>query len=73
MKTTGVIILVVGLLMTVYAGFTYVTQESGADVNQLVIPRNSARTINWKPNVGIGIMVIGITVLVLGRKHSMTT
>ncbi len=73
LKSAGAIILIVGLFMTVYAGFTYVAQENVADLNQLAITRNSARSINWKPNVGIGVMVIGATVLVLGRKHSMAT
>ena len=37
MKTAGIILLVVGLLMTLYTGFTYVTKEKVVDIGELEI------------------------------------
>jgi membrane-associated HD superfamily phosphohydrolase len=73
MKTAGIIILIVGLLMTLYTGFTYVTKEKVVDLGELEITKNNQHTVNWQPYVGIGIMVIGGVVLIFGRKKSLTT
>jgi hypothetical protein len=70
MKTAGIIILIVGLLMTLYTGFTYVTKEKVVNVGDIKITRDDEHHVNWQPYVGIGVMVIGGVVLVLGRKKS---
>ena len=71
MKTVGIVILVLGLLMTIYTGFTYVTQDKILDVGGLEITKDDHHTISWQPYVGIAAMVIGGVVLVLGRKQSL--
>jgi len=73
MKTAGIIILIIGLLMTLYSGFTYVTKEKVVDLGELEITRDNQHTVNWEPYVGIGTMVIGGVVLILARKKSRTT
>jgi uncharacterized membrane protein YidH (DUF202 family) len=73
MKTAGIIILIVGLLMTLYTGFTYVTKEKVVDLGELEITKDNRHTANWQPYVGIGLMVIGSVVLILSRKKSQTT
>ena len=65
--------LIVGLLMTIYTGFTYVTQDKILDVGGLEITKDDHYTISWQPYVGIAAMVIGGVVLVLGRKQSLAT
>ena len=71
MKTAGIIILIVGLLMTIYTGFTYVTQDKILDVGGLELTKDDHHTISWQPYVGIAAMVIGGVVLVLGRKKPL--
>jgi len=73
MKTAGNILLIVGLLMTLYTGFTYVTKEKVVDLGNLEITRDDEHNVNWQPYVGIGAMVIGGVVLILGRKKLLTT
>jgi len=68
MKTLGIVLLIVGLLMTLYTGFTYVTKEKVVDLGGLEITRDDEHTVNWQPYVGVGAMVIGGTILLLGRK-----
>jgi hypothetical protein len=72
MKTAGIIILIVGLLMTIYTGFTYITKEKVVDLGELEITKDNHHTVNWQPYAGIGMMVIGGVVLILGRKKSLT-
>jgi len=66
MKKAGIVILLVGLLMTTYTGFTYFTREKVVDIGKLEITKENQHSINWQPYVGIGIMIIGGVVLVLG-------
>ncbi len=71
MKTAGVIILIAGLIMTLYTSFSYVTREKVVDLGELEITADRQHTINWQPYVGIGAMVIGGVVLFLDRKKSL--
>ena len=66
MKNAGIVILLVGLLMTTYTGFTYFTREKVVDIGKLEITKENQHSVNWQPYVGIGIMIIGGVVLVLG-------
>ena len=68
MKTAGISILVIGLLMTLYSGFSYITKDKVVDLGNLEITKDNHHDINWQPYVGIGVMVVGGTVLVLGKK-----
>ena len=72
MKIAGIIILIVGLLMTVYTGFTYVTKEKVVDLGAVEITKDKDHNVNWQPYVGIGAMVIGGVVLILSKKKSLT-
>jgi hypothetical protein len=71
MKTAGIVLLIVGLLMTIYTGFTYVTQDKVLEVGGLELTKNDDHTISWQPYVGLATMVIGGVVLVLGRKKRL--
>ncbi len=72
MKTAGILLLIVGLLMTLYTGFTYVTKEKIVDMGQFEITKDNEHAVNWRPYIGIGVMVIGGVVLILSRKRSLT-
>lgn len=71
MKTAGTILLIVGLLMTLYSGFSYVTKETVVDLGGLEITRDDEHLVNWQPYVGIGAMAVGGLLLVLGRKKPL--
>jgi uncharacterized membrane protein len=72
LKTAGIVLLVLGLLMTLYTGFTYVTKEKVVDLGELQITKDKEHSINWQPYFGIGVMIIGGVAVVLGRKKSQT-
>lgn len=68
MKTAGIILLVVGLVMTLYTGFTYVTKEKVVDLGNLEITTDDRHSVQWQPYVGIGTMVLGGALLLLSRR-----
>lgn len=58
-KSIGLAIVVIGLLMTLYTGFTYVTREKIVDIGNVEITADKDNTANWSPFIGVGIMVLG--------------
>lgn len=73
MKTAGIILLVVGLVMTLYTGFTYVTKEKVVDLGDIEITAEDEHSVQWQPYVGIGTMVIGGALLFLDRRKTRTS
>lgn len=67
-KTIGLVITVIGLVMTLYTGFNYVTKEKVVDLGSVQITRDKEHSANWSPFIGIGVMVIGEVVFLSGRK-----
>jgi hypothetical protein len=71
MKAAGAVVLIVGLLMTLYTGFTYFTKEKIVDIGELEITADKQHNVNWQPLLGIGVMVVGGALLIFGRKASL--
>jgi hypothetical protein len=67
-KTIGIIIMVIGLVMTLYTGFNYVTREKVVDIGNIEITADKDKTVSWGPFLGIGVIVIGGVVFLAGRK-----
>ncbi|MDP3831333.1 MAG: LPXTG cell wall anchor domain-containing protein [Ignavibacteriaceae bacterium] len=68
LKTIGLIIVIIGLIMTLYNGFNFVTQEKVVDIGEIQITRDKEQTASWSPFIGIGIMVVGGGVYLFGKK-----
>jgi uncharacterized membrane protein YidH (DUF202 family) len=73
MKTAGIILIIVGLLMTLYTGFNYVTKEKVVDLGKIEITKDDEHNVHWQPYFGIGMIVVGGIVLILDKKKSRTT
>ncbi|MHB8906771.1 MAG: hypothetical protein ACYC4T_14765 [Melioribacteraceae bacterium] len=67
-KSVGLIILAIGLAMTLYTGFNYVTREKVVDLGSIEITKDKDHTASWSPFIGIGVMVIGGVVFLSGKK-----
>ena len=72
LKTAGIILLILGLAMTLYTGFTYITKDKVVEVGDLVITKDKEHSVNWQPYLGVGVMIIGGVVLIMSRKKSLT-
>lgn len=63
MKTTGLIIILLGLILTLFTAFTFFTKEKVVDLGSVEITQNKPHHINWSPFIGVAIMSIGGIVL----------
>ncbi len=68
MKNAGIIIIVIGLAITLFTGFTYFTREKIVDIGELEISANKRHTMDWSPLVGVGVMAAGAVVYLVGMK-----
>lgn len=67
-KIVGIVVVIIGLLMTLYTGFNYVTREKVVDIGNIEISADKERSVGWSPFIGIGIIVIGGVVFFAGKK-----
>jgi LPXTG-motif cell wall-anchored protein len=63
MKITGISILLIGLVITIFTAFTFFTKEKVVDLGAVEITRDKPHHLNWSPLVGIAVMGIGGFVL----------
>lgn len=70
MKTTGIVLLVAGLLLTIYTSFSFFTKEKVIDIGELEVTADKEHKLNWSPIVGIIIMVVGGVITWQGSKKS---
>ncbi len=59
MKKAGIIILLIGLLLTIFTAITFFTKEKVVDIGSLKISANKRHHLNWSPFVGVAVMVAG--------------
>ena len=69
MKAAGAFILVIGLLMTAYSGYTYVTREKVLELGLLEITAEKEHSVEWQPYVGIATALAGGAILLYSRKR----
>ena len=63
MKYTGIVIILIGLVLTIITAFTFFTKEKVVDIGKLEISRNKPHHLNWSPLIGIAVMGIGGVIL----------
>ncbi|GAB3916577.1 hypothetical protein [Mucilaginibacter boryungensis] len=68
-RTIGTVLLILGIVMLVWTGFTYTKKEKVIDAGPLQVSAEKEHTINWPPYAG-GILVVGGIILLLtgGKK-----
>lgn len=62
-KTLGIGLIVLGIIMTVYTGFNYVTTEKVAEIGPIEINAEKNNPVQWKPIIGVLIIVGGVIIL----------
>jgi uncharacterized membrane protein len=69
MKTLGIVLLIIGIVMLIWSGFSYTKREKVVDAGPVHISADKEKTVNWPPYAG-GILVIGGIALLLTSKKS---
>jgi hypothetical protein len=59
MKKAGIVILIIGLVLTIFTAFTYFTREKVVDIGDMHISRNKQHNLSWSPLIGVAVMATG--------------
>lgn len=70
MKTLGILLIVIGGIMTVFTGFNLVTKEEVVDVGPIEINKTERTPVYWSPITGAILLVAGVVILATSRKGS---
>lgn len=68
MKNLGIILIIIGAIMTTVTGFNVVTKKKVVDIGALEINKEEKTPIYWSPITGGIILLAGVVLLVAGRK-----
>jgi len=68
MKKAGLVVLVLGILLTIFTAITFFTREKVVDIGSLKITANKPHHLSWSPLIGIAVMGAGGVMILLGSK-----
>ena len=69
MKKAGIVVLVLGALLTIFTAMTFFTREKIVDIGSLKITANKPHHMSWSPLVGVAVMAAGgIMIFVSSKK-----
>lgn len=69
MRNLGIVLIIIGLVLTLVTGFKFFTKEKVVDLGKIEVSANKPHSVVWSPYVGIGIMVVGGIVFIASRKR----
>ncbi|CAH0149531.1 MULTISPECIES: hypothetical protein [unclassified Pedobacter] len=67
-RTLGIILIVVGIAMLIWTGFSYTKKEKIVDAGPIQISADKEKSVNWPPYAGGIILVAGVIVFVASKK-----
>jgi len=68
MKKTGIVIVILGLILTIFTAVTFFTKERIAKIGDINIMANKRHHLNWSPLIGVAVMGIGGVLYVMAPK-----
>jgi drug/metabolite transporter (DMT)-like permease len=69
-KIIGVLLLVAGLAMLIWTGFSYTQREKVLDAGPVHLSADKQKTVSWPPYAGGVLIVGGVLVLVVGKRRT---
>lgn len=69
MRNFGVVVIVLGILMTTLTGFNIITKKKVVDIGSVEVTKEEKTPIYWSPITGGILIVVGAVLVVAGRKR----
>ncbi len=67
-RTIALVMIVLGIIMLVWTGFTYTQKEKLVDAGPIQISADKEKSVNWPPYVGGLILIAGVVILTTSKK-----
>ena len=69
MKTTGWILIIIGIVMIIIKGFSIPVEKKVIDVGPIQVNKTENKWIGWPTYAGGLLAVIGVVLVVAGKKN----
>jgi uncharacterized membrane protein YidH (DUF202 family) len=70
MKRAGIVIMIIGILLTVFTAFTFFTKKKVVDLGSVEINANKRHHVSWSPIVGVALICVGGVMTLVSRKEA---
>lgn len=67
-KTIGIIMIVLGIVMLIWTGFTYTKKEKVIDAGPIQVSADRQKSVNWPSYSGAILIIGGVVILVTAKK-----
>lgn len=67
-KSFGIGLIVLGIVLLIWTGFTYTKKEKVIDAGPIQVSADREKSVNWPPYVGGLVLIAGVIVFVGSRK-----
>ncbi len=68
MKKFGIVLIILGIVITVFSGITFHQEESIVEIGDVEVTREREREVNWPQWAGVVVIAAGVVVFLAGRK-----
>ena len=69
-KTIGIILIVLGIVLLIWTGFTYTKKEKVIDAGPIQVSADKEKSVNWPPYAGVIVLIAGVIVFINTKKSS---
>ena len=70
MRTLGIVLIVAGILMMIFRGFSFTREKEVVDIGPIEINKKEKETVGWPLYAGAVATVAGVVILIAGRKKA---
>lgn len=68
MKKAGIVIMVIGVLLTLFTAITFFTKKKVVDIGSVEITADKPHRLSWSPLIGIAIIGVGGVITLTAKK-----
>ena len=70
MKNIGIILIVLGGIMTVFTGFNIITKKEVVDLGPIEINKEEKTPVYWSPITGLILLVAGVIIVLVDKRRA---
>jgi uncharacterized membrane protein len=67
-KTIALVMIVLGVVMLIWTGFTYTKKEKLIDAGPIQISADREKSVNWPPYIGGVVLIAGVVILLTSKR-----
>jgi len=67
-KTIALVMIILGVVMLIWTGFTYTKKEKLIDAGPIQISADREKSVNWPPYIGGVVLIAGVVILLTSKR-----